>query len=106
MGWRTMLVVPELEREVELLWELRDTCKVIKQSSAAFEYIPVEMLLITQCVLRFDGVNVDNEEELLAEIYKLKYRSEQVRLSHQQAQRECHRTVRDSSKNSSSTIGA
>ncbi|RXH87914.1 hypothetical protein DVH24_037559 [Malus domestica] len=28
IGWRTMLVVPELEREVELLWELRDTRKV------------------------------------------------------------------------------
>ncbi|KAJ8450707.1 hypothetical protein Cgig2_021179 [Carnegiea gigantea] len=28
LGWRTMLVVPELEREVELLWELRDTRKI------------------------------------------------------------------------------
>ncbi|GAB2267341.1 hypothetical protein Dimus_002327 [Dionaea muscipula] len=28
LGWRTMLVVPELEREVQLLWELRDTRKV------------------------------------------------------------------------------
>lgn len=27
-GWRTMLVVPELEREVGLLWELRDNRKV------------------------------------------------------------------------------
>lgn len=27
-GWRTMLVVPELEREVELLWGLRDSRKV------------------------------------------------------------------------------
>lgn len=27
-GWRTMLVVPELEKEVELLWELRDMRKV------------------------------------------------------------------------------
>lgn len=31
-GWRTMLVVPELEREVELLWELRDTRKVLMKS--------------------------------------------------------------------------
>lgn len=27
-GWRTMLVVPELEKEVELLWELRNMRKV------------------------------------------------------------------------------
>ncbi|GFY95870.1 HAD-superfamily hydrolase, subfamily IG, 5'-nucleotidase [Actinidia rufa] len=27
LGWRTMLVVPELEKEVELLWELRETRK-------------------------------------------------------------------------------
>lgn len=27
-----MLVVPELEREVELLWELRDTRKVLMKS--------------------------------------------------------------------------
>lgn len=27
-GWRTMLVVPELAREVELLWEVRDSRKV------------------------------------------------------------------------------
>ncbi|CAN1835806.1 Cytosolic purine 5'-nucleotidase [Linum perenne] len=30
LGWRTMLVVPELEREVELLWQLRDTRKFHK----------------------------------------------------------------------------
>ncbi|KAL0801876.1 hypothetical protein Bca101_057052 [Brassica carinata] len=29
IGWRTMLVVPELEKEVELLWELRDMRKEI-----------------------------------------------------------------------------
>lgn len=28
IGWRTMLVVPELERYVEFLWELMDTRKV------------------------------------------------------------------------------
>ena len=28
-GWRTMLVVPELKKEVQLLWESRDTRKVL-----------------------------------------------------------------------------
>jgi len=28
-GWRTMLVIPELEKEVKLLWESRDTRKVL-----------------------------------------------------------------------------
>lgn len=27
-GWRTMLVVPELEKEVDLLWEIRGSRKV------------------------------------------------------------------------------
>lgn len=31
-----MLVVPELEREVELLWELRDTRKVFIQLNYIF----------------------------------------------------------------------
>ncbi|KAL5987044.1 hypothetical protein ACLOJK_041039 [Asimina triloba] len=29
-GWRTMLVVPELEREIELLWESRDIRKELR----------------------------------------------------------------------------
>ncbi|KAL2538382.1 HAD-superfamily hydrolase [Forsythia ovata] len=90
-GWRTMLVVPELEREVELLWELRDTCKQLQLLRNERDHIEDEIHHLKWSI-RFDGVNVDNEEELLAEIDKLKYRSEQVRLSHQQAQRECHRT--------------
>lgn len=31
-----MLVVPELEKEVELLWELRDTRKVYKNKPCSF----------------------------------------------------------------------
>lgn len=30
------------------------------------------MFLITQCGLRFDGVNADNEEDLIAEVDRLK----------------------------------
>lgn len=33
-----MLVVPELEREVELLWELRDTRKVFIELNYIFRF--------------------------------------------------------------------
>ncbi|CAI9755870.1 unnamed protein product [Fraxinus pennsylvanica] len=90
LGWRTMLVVPELEREVELLWQLRDTRKQLQLLRNERDHIEDEIHHLKWCI-RFDGVNDDNEEKLLAELDKLKSQSEQVRLKHQQAQRECHR---------------
>ncbi|XP_022852959.1 5'-nucleotidase domain-containing protein 4-like isoform X1 [Olea europaea var. sylvestris] len=90
LGWRTMLVVPELEREVELLWQLRDTRKQLQLLRNESDHIEDEIHHLKWSI-RFDGVNDDNGEKILAELDKLKRQSEQVRLKHQRAQRECHR---------------
>ncbi|KAL2468342.1 HAD-superfamily hydrolase [Forsythia ovata] len=89
LGWRTMLVIPELEREVELLWELRDTRKQLQLLRNECDHIE-DKIHHLKWFLRFDGVNVENEEDLLAELDKLQSQREQLRLSHQQAQLQCH----------------
>ncbi|CAI9786585.1 unnamed protein product [Fraxinus pennsylvanica] len=90
LGWRTMLVVPELEREVALLWELRDTRKQLQLLRNERDHIE-DKIHHLKWSIRFDDVHADNDEELTAELDKLKSRSEKVRFNHQQAQRECHR---------------
>ncbi|XP_075517015.1 uncharacterized protein LOC142551589 isoform X1 [Primulina tabacum] len=89
LGWRTMLVVPELEKEVELLWTLRDTRKQLQILRNERDHIE-DKIHHLKWSLRFDEVNVVNKESKLAEVEKLQSQREEVRLSHQEAQRECH----------------
>ncbi|KAL6511766.1 hypothetical protein OROGR_021363 [Orobanche gracilis] len=88
LGWRTMLVVPELEKEVELLWTLRDTRKQLQLLRNERDHIE-DKIHHLQWSLRF-GVNVVNKDEILAEMDKLQSQQELVRLTHQEAQLECH----------------
>ncbi|CAK9161944.1 unnamed protein product, partial [Ilex paraguariensis] len=73
LGWRTMLVVPELEREVELLWELRDTRKQLR-------------------LWRNERDLIEDKIDHLKWSLKIDWMSEreQVRLRHQLDQRTCH----------------
>ncbi|KAL3840305.1 hypothetical protein ACJIZ3_024896 [Penstemon smallii] len=89
LGWRTMLVVPELEKEVELLWIVRDTRKELQKMRNERDHIE-DQIHHLKWSLRFDSLNAVNKKEQLAEIEKLQSQREQVRCSHQQAQRECH----------------
>ncbi|KAL6493105.1 hypothetical protein OROGR_032864 [Orobanche gracilis] len=86
--WRTMLVVPELEKEVELLWTLRDTRKQLQLLRNERDHIE-DKIHHLRWSLRFD-VKVVNKDEILAEIDKLQSQQELVRLTHQEAQLECH----------------
>uniref|UniRef100_A0A5B6YU09 5'-nucleotidase n=1 Tax=Davidia involucrata TaxID=16924 RepID=A0A5B6YU09_DAVIN len=89
LGWRTMLVVPELEREVQLLWELRDTRKQLRLLRNERDLIE-DKIHHLKWSLKFDGLKADEKQKLHSELEKLESQREQVRLSHQQAQRECH----------------
>ncbi|KAJ9674720.1 hypothetical protein PVL29_023946 [Vitis rotundifolia] len=89
LGWRTMLVVPELEREVELLWELRDTRKQLQLLRNERDLIE-DKIHHLKWSLKFDGVHLDEKPMLATELCKLESQREKVRLCHQQAQRECH----------------
>ncbi|XP_050267463.1 uncharacterized protein LOC126712244 isoform X1 [Quercus robur] len=88
LGWRTMLVVPELEREVELLWELRDTRKQLRLLRNQRDHIEDKIHRL-KWSLKFEDVNVD-EKKISSELDELESQREQVRLTHQQSQRECH----------------
>ncbi|GMH16213.1 hypothetical protein Nepgr_018054 [Nepenthes gracilis] len=89
LGWRTMLVVPELEREVELLWEFRDIRKQLRLLRN--ERNPIEdKLHRIKWSLKFEDLNTDQKEALQFELRNLEYQREQTRLAHQQVQRELH----------------
>ncbi|XP_008444714.1 uncharacterized protein LOC103487969 isoform X1 [Cucumis melo] len=90
LGWRTMLVVPELEREVELLWELRKTRKqlqLLRNERDAIE----DQIHHLKWSLKFEDIEADEKDKLSTGLHQLEGERERVRLSHQDALRECHR---------------
>ncbi|KAL9257411.1 Cytosolic purine 5'-nucleotidase-like protein [Drosera capensis] len=90
LGWRTMLVVPELEREVELLREFKDTRKELRSLRTQRDDIEDKLHHLKRSV-KFEDLNTDQKEKLHPEVVTLESRREQVRLAHQQAQRELHK---------------
>lgn len=89
LGWRTMLVVPELEREVELLCELREMRKLLQSLRSGRDQIEDKIHHI-KWSLKFGRVNVE-EKQISTELQELESERERIRLEHQQAQRECHK---------------
>ncbi|KAL9238005.1 hypothetical protein vseg_012487 [Gypsophila vaccaria] len=90
LGWRTMLVVPELEREAEFLWEMRDTRKQLQE--LRFERDRIEdKLHHMKWSLKFNGLQSDQKEKSYEEVDLLEAQREQVRLDHQQTLYHCHR---------------
>ncbi|CAI0383056.1 unnamed protein product [Linum tenue] len=89
LGWRTMLVVPELEREVELLWQLRDTRRQLRLLRNERDHIEDEVhhlkwslnvsCLLSIALLHLSCFSSNKQAE-----------RDKVRITHQQAQRECH----------------
>ncbi|KAK9740396.1 hypothetical protein RND81_03G032100 [Saponaria officinalis] len=89
LGWRTMLVVPELEQEANFLWELRDTRKRLQE--LRFERDRIEdKLHHMKWSLKFNGLESDQKEKLFVELNSLEAQREQVRLEHQQTLFHCH----------------
>ncbi|KAF6166649.1 hypothetical protein GIB67_005511 [Kingdonia uniflora] len=89
LGWRTMLVVPELEREVELLWKSRETCKQLRQLRKERDSIEDKIHRLSWS-LKFGSVDVDEEQIISSDLNKLEIQAEKVRLCHQKAQRDLH----------------
>ncbi|RDY11013.1 Cytosolic purine 5'-nucleotidase, partial [Mucuna pruriens] len=89
LGWRTMLVVPELEKEVKLLWESRDTRKELQFLRSERDRIEDEIHHL-KWSLKFKNPNADSKEKLSSELDTWKLERESVRLSHQEAQRKLH----------------
>ncbi|CAL5384968.1 unnamed protein product [Camellia sinensis] len=70
LGWRTMLVVPELEKEVELLWELKDTRKQLQLLGNKRDLVE-DKIHHLKWSLKFEGLNDDEEKKLSCKLDKL-----------------------------------
>ncbi|CAK7349300.1 unnamed protein product [Dovyalis caffra] len=89
LGWRTMLVVPELETEVKLLWELRDSRKALQLMRRNRDHIEDQIHRL-KWSLDVEDLNFDQKKEKSAFVEDLELQRDQVRIKHQQSQRECH----------------
>ncbi|KAI3440062.1 uncharacterized protein J3R85_004027 [Psidium guajava] len=89
LGWRTMLVVPELEREVKLLWELRGSRKQLRLMRSERDHIE-DKIHHLKWSLKFENFNPEEKQKLSSEVEELESQKDQVRRSHQLAQRDCH----------------
>ncbi|KAK7321757.1 hypothetical protein VNO77_32672 [Canavalia gladiata] len=89
LGWRTMLVIPELEKEVKLLWESRDARKELQFLRSKRDHIEDEMHYL-DVYLRLENRDDATKQKIKSKLDKLKLERERVRLSHQEAQRKLH----------------
>ncbi|XP_044474667.1 5'-nucleotidase domain-containing protein 4-like isoform X2 [Mangifera indica] len=89
LGWRTMLVVPELENEVKLLWGLRDMRKQLRLLRNQRDLIE-DQIHHLKWSLKFDGISDDKKQNMSSKVDELESQRNQVRLAHQDAQRQCH----------------
>ncbi|GKV29913.1 hypothetical protein SLEP1_g38786 [Rubroshorea leprosula] len=89
LGWRTMLVVPELEREVKLLWELRDMRKQLQLLRNERDLIE-DRIHHFKWHLKFESPNDVEKQTISSTLHELECQRDQVRLAHQLAQREYH----------------
>ncbi|KAL5715255.1 hypothetical protein ACHQM5_017098 [Ranunculus cassubicifolius] len=89
LGWRTMLVVPELEREVELLWKTRDIRKELQNLRKERDLIE-DQIHHMRWSLKFEGLESEKKTKISSDMEDLEVQREKVRLRHQEAQRECH----------------
>nr|GME00175.1 5'-nucleotidase domain-containing protein 4 isoform X2 [Ipomoea batatas] len=72
LGWRTMLVVPELEREVELLWELKDTRKHLQSLRSERDHIEDDIDHL-KWRLKSQGADDAEKERLSSKLVELQF---------------------------------
>ncbi|ERN17467.1 5'-nucleotidase domain-containing protein 4 isoform X2 [Amborella trichopoda] len=90
LGWRTMLVVPELERELQLLLETREIRKELRLLRKDRDLVE-DKIHHLDWSLKFERLDNEDKSKLLFELKELQSEREEVRQLHQQTQRECHR---------------
>ncbi|CAD6206856.1 unnamed protein product [Miscanthus lutarioriparius] len=89
LGWRTMLVIPELEQEVKLLSESKSTRKELRHLRMERDSIE-DRIHHLEWSLKLDDVTENQKEKLFSEHDNLLEQREHVRLLHQEAQRQHH----------------
>uniref|UniRef100_A0A0E0KJL1 5'-nucleotidase n=1 Tax=Oryza punctata TaxID=4537 RepID=A0A0E0KJL1_ORYPU len=88
-GWRTMLVIPELEQEVKLLSESKSTRKELRHLRMERDSIEDKIHRL-EWSLKFENLTEDEKEKLFSEHDILLQKKEHVRRLHQEAQRQHH----------------
>ncbi|KAK9080306.1 hypothetical protein SSX86_000064 [Deinandra increscens subsp. villosa] len=89
LGWRTMLVVPELEKEVQLLWHLRDTRKQLIMLRSEREHIE-DQIHHLKWSLQCECLDAHEAKKAHSKLDSLEVQLERVRVTHQEAQKVFH----------------
>ncbi|XP_020580878.1 5'-nucleotidase domain-containing protein 4 isoform X2 [Phalaenopsis equestris] len=92
LGWRTMLVVPELEKEVELLWDSRKTQKELRRLRRERDLIEDQIHRLNWSLM-FDALDDYKRNQFSLERENLESERDRVRHQHQNVQRERHQNV-------------
>ncbi|MCO5611335.1 hypothetical protein L7F22_065588 [Adiantum nelumboides] len=89
LGWRTMLVVPELDKELQMFYEtvyLRKDFRLLRDERESLE----DKIQRLDWSLRFEQLNSGDLDKIKAEIKSLEDQRDTVRELHRHAQRLCH----------------
>lgn len=89
LGWRTMLVVPELERELELICESKDIRKEFRWLRQQRDLID-DKLQWLKWALKYKVNDEEEQHQASSEVNKLQVEIERIRELHRKTQRECH----------------
>ncbi|XP_073005437.1 uncharacterized protein [Typha latifolia] len=89
LGWRTMLVIPELEEEVKLLSESKGTRKELRRLRRERDNVE-DRIDHLEWSLKTENHTVKQKENLSADLNNLKLEREHIRGLHQDAQRKYH----------------
>lgn len=89
LGWRTMLVVPELNKELQMFYQTVRLRKEFRLLRDRRDYLDDKIQRLDWS-LRFEQLNADNHDRIKAEIKSLEDHRDKVRELHRQAQRLCH----------------
>ncbi|XP_078179950.1 HAD-superfamily hydrolase, subfamily IG, 5'-nucleotidase isoform X2 [Carex rostrata] len=89
LGWRTMLVIPELAEEVMLQFDSKVTRKELRQLRRDRDLIEDKIHRL-EWSLNFEDLDKHQQQSLLSELEDLRVKREHVRKLHQEAQRNSH----------------
>ncbi|KAI7741856.1 hypothetical protein M8C21_014949, partial [Ambrosia artemisiifolia] len=89
LGWRTMLVVPELEKEVKLLSHLRDTRKQLIMLRSERDHIE-DQIHHLKWSLQCESLDAHEAKKAQSKLGSLEVQRERVRVTHQEAQKVFH----------------
>lgn len=89
LGWRTMLVVPELEKELDLFYQTVGIRKEFRSLRKQREILDDKIQRL-DWTLRFDSHSVEDQDKIQMEIEAIKVERDKARELHRQAQRVLH----------------